>query len=98
MVGCIRALALALLSSAHPPVSRGKHRLWGALCTGAAGGGGGGRLSRKLRRTVAYALTNSGLSVCFEMAPHSSSLAWKLPWTEEPGRLQSMGLQRVGHD
>ena len=32
------------------------------------------------------------------MAPHSSSLAWKIPWTEEPGRLQSMGLLRVGHD
>ena len=31
------------------------------------------------------------------MAPHSSTLAWKLPWTEEPGRLQSMGSQRVGH-
>ena len=33
-----------------------------------------------------------------EMAPHSSFLAWKIPWTEEPGRLQSMGLQRVGHN
>ena len=33
-----------------------------------------------------------------EMAPHSSTLAWKIPWTEEPGKLQSMGLQRVGHD
>ena len=32
------------------------------------------------------------------MAPHSSTLAWKIPWAEEPGRLQSMGLQRVGHD
>ena len=32
------------------------------------------------------------------MAPHSSTLAWKIPWTEEPGRLQSMGLRRVGHD
>ena len=32
------------------------------------------------------------------MAPHSSTLAWKVPWTEEPGRLQSMGLQRVRHD
>ena len=31
-----------------------------------------------------------------EMATHSSVLAWKIPWTEEPGRLQSMGLQRVG--
>ena len=32
------------------------------------------------------------------MAPHSSTLAWKIPWTEEPGRLQSMASQRVGHD
>ena len=32
------------------------------------------------------------------MAPHSSTLAWKIPWTEEPGRLQSMRLLRVGHD
>ena len=31
------------------------------------------------------------------MAPHSSSLAWKIPWAEEPGRLQSMGSRRVGH-
>ena len=33
-----------------------------------------------------------------EMATHSSLLAWEIPWTEEPGGLQSMGLQRVGHD
>ena len=33
-----------------------------------------------------------------EMATHSSILAWKIPWTEEPGRLQSIGLQRVGYD
>ena len=32
------------------------------------------------------------------MAPHSSTLAWKIPWTEEPGRLQSMGSLRVGQD
>ena len=32
------------------------------------------------------------------MAPHSSTLAWKIPWMEEPGRPQSMGLQRVGHN
>ena len=32
------------------------------------------------------------------MATHSSILAWRIPWTEEPGGLQSMGLQRVGHD
>ena len=33
-----------------------------------------------------------------EMATHFSILAWKIPWTEEPGRLQYIGLQRVGHD
>ena len=33
-----------------------------------------------------------------EMATHSSTLAWKIPWREEPGRLQSMESQRVGHD
>ena len=33
-----------------------------------------------------------------ETATHSSTLAWKIPWTEEPDRLQSMGSQRVGHD
>ena len=32
-----------------------------------------------------------------EMATHFSTLAWKIPWMEEPGRLQSMGSQRVGH-
>ena len=33
-----------------------------------------------------------------DMATHSSILAWKIPWTEEPGGLQSMGSQRVGHN
>ena len=33
-----------------------------------------------------------------EMATHSSILAWRIPWTEKPGRLQSTGSQRVGHD
>ena len=33
-----------------------------------------------------------------EMATHSSTSAWKIPWMEEPGSLQPMGLQRVGHD
>ena len=33
-----------------------------------------------------------------EMAIHSRTIAWKIPWTEEPGRLQSVGSQRVGHD
>ena len=33
-----------------------------------------------------------------QMATHSSNLAWKIPWIEEPGELQSMGSQRAGHD
>ena len=33
-----------------------------------------------------------------EMATHSNTLAWRIPWREEPGRLQSMGSQRVGHN
>ena len=33
-----------------------------------------------------------------EMATHSSTLAWKIPWVEEPGRLQSMGLQRIRYE
>ena len=33
-----------------------------------------------------------------EMATHSSIVAWRIPWTEEPGGLQSMGWQRIGHD
>ena len=47
---------------------------------------------------------NAEFGVCSEslmekaMAPHSSPLAWKIPWMEEPGRLQSMGSRRVGHD
>ena len=39
-----------------------------------------------------------GRSLEGEMATHSSILAWKIPWTEEPGHLQSIGLQRVGHN
>ena len=41
---------------------------------------------------------NTTLNLEKAMAPHSSTLAWKIPWTEEPGRLQSMGSLRVGHD
>ena len=56
------------------------------------------------QETVEFALGN----LCFinpsddcaekAMAPHSSTLSWKIPWTEEPGRLQSMGSLRVEHD
>ena len=43
-------------------------------------------------------IPGSGRSLEREMATHCSILAWKMPWTEEPGELQSMGSQRAGHD
>ena len=43
-------------------------------------------------------IPESGRSPGEEMATHSSTLAWKIPWTEKHGSLQSMGSQRVGHD
>ena len=59
-------------------------------------------------QSLSYWTTRESLDLLFKeisssgtekvMAPHSSTLAWKIPWTEEPGRLQSMGLRRVGHD
>ena len=48
-------------------------------------------LNLKLRRKVILILETG-------MASHSSILAWKIPWTEKPGRLQSVGLHRVEHD
>ena len=57
---------------------------------------GGKTVSRHLFRDNYWLKTTLGsLSV---VAPHSSTLAWKIPWMEEPGGLQSMGLRRVGHD
>ena len=48
------------------------------------------------RSLISGCLTASSLEK--EIANHSSIFAWKIPWTEEPGGLQSMGSQRVGHD
>ena len=45
-----------------------------------------------------YVLTQESSALEKAMAPHSSTLAWKIPWTEEPGGPQSMGSQRVRHD
>ena len=45
-------------------------------------------------KTIKYLFGGAAMA----MAPHSSALAWKIPWTEEPGGLQSMGSLRVGHD
>ena len=54
----------------------------------AAGKGRSGEICKKLLRIILEK----------EMATHSSTLAWKIPWTEEPGRLQSMGSLRVEQD
>ena len=56
------------------------------------------RLQKSLDAQVPYIKWNSIYVLEKAMAPHSSTLAWKIPWMEEPGRLQSMGLLRVGHD
>ena len=48
--------------------------------------------------TLAHLVKKSTCNVEKAMAPHSSTLAWKIPWMEEPGGLQSMGSLRVGHD
>ena len=53
-----------------------------------------------MESVVVFLLLLRILVICTEkaMATHSSTLAWKIPWTEEPGRLLSMGSHRVGHD
>ena len=54
---------------------------------------------RSSQETIVQPLKQGpGSSMEKAMAPHSSTLAWKIPWTEDPGRLQSMGSWRVGHD
>ena len=52
----------------------------------------------KAGSTFKNELISAILSMEKAMPPHSSTLAWKIPWTEEPGGLQSMGLLRVRHD
>ena len=62
--------------------------------------------SKLLRTLLRYSVTFSGISYFLgwedalekEMATHSSTLAWKIPWMEEPGRLQAVGSQRLGHE
>ena len=52
----------------------------------------------KTTRPFRYDLNQISYDYTVEMTTHSSTLAWEIPWTEEPGRLQSLGLQRGGHD
>ena len=65
----------------------------------AAGWKGEGELS-SLKTCSSFSVSDSVSTLSLEkaMAPHSSTLAWKIPWTEEPGGLQSMESLRVGHD
>ena len=60
----------------------------------------GGSVSKEFACNVGDLGSIPGLGRSLEegMATHSSVLAWRIPWTEEPGGLQSIGLQRVGHD
>ena len=51
-----------------------------------------------MRETQVWSLGGEDLLEKGGMATHSSTLAWRIPWTEEPGGLQSMGSQRGGHD
>ena len=60
-------------------------------------GGSDGKASETMQETRVRSLSWED-PLEKEMATHSSILAWKIPWTEEPGRLQSMGSQRVRHD
>ena len=55
-------------------------------------------VSQNMNRTDRTLIKAKAVYVEKEMATHSSVLAWRIPWTEKPGRLQSMGLHRVGHD
>ena len=60
--------------------------------------GGSGVKDLSANAGHACSILGLGRSLDEEMAPHSSILTWRIPWTEEPGGLQSIELQRVGHD
>ena len=58
-----------------------------------------GQMSRCwVENTYSHSISTTTIMDPKAMAAHSSALAWKIPWTEEPGRLQPMGSRRVGHD
>ena len=65
---------------------------WRAVSWGRMGGEGDAQSTQRVTFTFHFHALEK------EMATHSSTLAWKIPWTEDPGRLQSMGLQVGGHD
>ena len=57
-----------------------------------------GKTTALTRRIFVGKVMSPLFNMLSRLAPHSSTLAWKMPWMEEPGRLQSMGSLRVGHD
>ena len=57
-----------------------------------------GKTTALTRQTFVGKLISLLFSMLSRLAIHSSTIAWKIPWTEEPGSLQSMGSQRVGHN
>ena len=74
--------------------------MWLFIRKGFPGGASGKEFTcqyRKLKETLVQSLSLED-PLKEEMTTHSSTLAWKIPWTEVPGGLQSMGLQRVRHD
>ena len=74
---------------------------WRILGTGEPGGlpsVGSHRVGHDCSNLVAAAAAAAGFDLEKAMASHSSTLTWKISWMEEPGRLQSMGSLRVGHD
>ena len=72
--------------------------LWGSRPGLFSGAAGNSELDNSLSRAALGVIGCLAAALEKAMAPHSSTLAWKIPWLEEPGRLQSMGLLRVGHD
>ena len=65
---------------------------------GFPGGTGGKELDCQCRRQMKVCPLGQEDPLEEEMATHSCIIAWRIPWTEEPGGLQSIGSQRVGHD
>ena len=54
--------------------------------------------AKEFQKNIYFCFIDYAKALEKAMAPNSSTLAWQIPWKEEPGRLQSMGLRRVGHD
>ena len=97
-------MATSMTSGFHNPVPKPFHLsdlLWKIILTGTCeanfGWESGGR-GRKMSSASVPQDPTLNLQPVRTMAPHSSTPAWKIPWMEEPGRLQSMGSMRVGHD